>query len=674
MLARVRPFPILALLPPLMSLPLPIVDEDPWLEPYRDAVARRRERYGAALASLGDLRRYASAHQHYGIHRVDGGWVYREWAPRAGSLALVGDFNGWDRAAHPLGRVGDDGDWEVFVPDAAGLAHGGRVKVHVVGANGAHDRIPAYIRRAVQDPESKDFCGQVWQPEQSYAWREAAPDLAADRRPLLIYEAHVGMSGEAGGVASYQDFADKVLPRIAAGGYTAVQLMAVAEHPYYGSFGYHVANFFAPSSRCGTPEELKALVDRAHGLGLAVLMDVVHSHSVKNRAEGLAEFDGQPGLYFKGEHPQWDSMLFDYARPGVRRFLLSNVAYWLEEFRFDGFRFDGVTSMLYHHHGDTAFDHYDKYFGREVDDDAVTYLQLACAVARSVRPGAVTVAEDFSGMPGMCRAPDDGGLGLDYRLGMGVPDAWIKLLKHRRDEDWDVGGIWGELANRRAGERTVAYCESHDQALVGDKTIAFWLMDAEMYTGMSKADASPVIDRGVALHKMIRLVTLAAGGEAYLNFMGNEFGHPEWVDFPREGNGWSYHYARRQWSLADNPELRYADLLAFDKAMLELAGGSDLFAGDPAELLNLDQENHCLMFRRGGLVFAFNFHPERSIPGYRFGVGRGISGDLEVALDSDAREFGGFGRIDSEVRFPTVGGQVSIYLPSRVALVLRVAV
>lgn len=647
-----------------------IIDEDGWLEPYREEISARRQRFLEESAALGDLREFASAHQQLGIQRVDGGWVYREWAPRATALSLIGDFNDWDRAAHPMQRTEDGAYWEVSVSDADGLAHGGRYKVHIVGESGAQDRIPAYAQRVVQDPQTHDFSAELWAPEQPFTWSADAFKPKTDAS-LLIYEAHVGMSGEAESVASYRDFAENVLPRIARLGYTAVQLMAVAEHPYYGSFGYHVANFFAASSRCGTPDDLKYLVNTAHGLGVAVIMDVVHSHAVKNVAEGLAAFDGADGLYFKGEHPQWDSLLFDYASTDVRRFLLSNLRYWLEEFRFDGFRFDGVTSMLYHNHGDTAFDHYDKYFKDDVDAEAVLYLQLASQLVREINSDALLIAEDFSGMPGLCRAQQDGGLGFDYRLGMGVPDHWIKLLKHVRDEDWDLAALWNALCDRRAGERTVTYAESHDQALVGDKTIAFWLMDKEMYDHMRTDDAHPVIERGIALHKMIRLLTASTGGEAYLNFMGNEFGHPEWVDFPREGNDWSYQYARRQWSLADHPELRYGQLQAFEQGMLAFLQESGLLNAAPAQQLNLDTENQCLMFERANHIFAFNFHPERSIPDYRFPVP--TEGEFTLVLDSDAPQFGGFGRNEAGVRTQTIDGELSIYLPARSALVFAKA-
>jgi 1,4-alpha-glucan branching enzyme len=295
--------------------------------------------------------------------------------------------------------------------------------------------------------------------------------------------------------------------------------------------------------------------------GIAVLLDIVHSHAVKNIAEGLNDFDGSGNQYFhngdRGEHPGWDSKCFDYGRPEVRQFLLSNVRYWLEEFRFDGFRFDGVTSMLYHSRGNKAFGSYDDYFGGDADEDAILYLQLA-ATAHS---GNQTRSHRHRG--GHVRharpLPPDRGWRSRFHPPPrhGHPGLLDQAAQAQPRRGLEPRRLWGVLANRRHGEATIAYAESHDQALVGDKTLAFWLMDQEMYWHMAKNDPHPVIERGIALHKMIRLATLVLGGEGWLNFMGNEFGHPEWLDFPREGNGWSYHYCRRQWSLVDNPDLKY---------------------------------------------------------------------------------------------------------------------
>ena len=652
-----------------------LVLDDPWLEPHQAVIERRMQQYSEALAGIEtdskSLAAYATGHKFVGIHYhlLANVWTIREWAPAAQSISLIGDFNNWNRESHPLASS-NSGVWQLELPGDA-LSHGQKVKLHIVGADGSRrDRIPACIRRAVQDPTTHDYCGQIWNTPQPHVWKHEF-DPGTIQAPL-IYESHVGMAGEEPQVHTYREFADSVLPRVVKAGYNTVQLMAVQEHPYYGSFGYHVSSFFAPCSRFGTPEDLKYLIDTAHGLGLAVLLDVVHSHAVKNMAEGLNNFDGSGHQYFHdgplGDHPAWDSKCFDYARPEVRQFLLSNVRYWLEEFHFDGFRFDGVTSMLYHSRGMKAFGNYDDYFGGDADDAAILYLKLASKLIQDIKPGAIAIAEDMSGMPGLCRPIADGGLGFSYRLAMGIPDYWIKLLKHSRDEDWDIGELWGILANRRFGEATIAYAESHDQALVGDKTLAFWLMDKEMYWHMAKADPHPVIERGIALHKLIRLVTLVLGGEGWLNFMGNEFGHPEWLDFPREGNGWSYHYCRRQWSLVDNPDLKYGWLAEFDRQLMEFAEKSALLTTPPAQLLYLDQDQKILVAERANLIFVFNFSVGNSPFGYPVHV-PGLA-TRELILDTDSSVTGGHGRIDHAFDYPVGGdGVMQIYTPSRSGLV-----
>ncbi|MBK1833792.1 alpha-amylase family glycosyl hydrolase [Roseibacillus ishigakijimensis] len=652
-----------------MDKELALIADDPWLEPYAHAITGRRDRFRESLAH-NDWRARAQLHRKHGL-QFDAEaqlWCYRDYAPNAYQLSLVGDFNNWDKNAHPATRQ-ENGIWELTLP-ATALSHLSNYKVCVSGDNGTHHRLSPFTYYATQNPENHEFTGTIWQPANPYQWQNEAPPKPTAPR---IYEAHIGLATEREGVGTYEEFRTFVLPRIAKLGYDTVQLMAIAEHPYYGSFGYHVANFFAPASRFGTPDELRALVDEAHGLGISVVLDLVHSHTVKNFAEGLREFDGREGYLLHagpaGEHEQWDSLLFDYGHPATLDFLLSNLAYWLEEFRFDGFRFDGVTSILYHHHGDTTFDHYDKYFYDGVEWNAVTYLQLANHLIREINPAALTIAEDFSGLPGCCRPPEDGGLGFDYRLGMGIPDHWIKLLKHTPDEQWNLQEIWHQLSNRRSGEKTVAYAESHDQALVGDKTLAFWLMDKEMYWHMSKGDENPIIDRGIALHKMIRLLTMIAGGEAWLSFIGNEFGHPEWLDFPREGNNWSYKYARRQWSLADNPELKYGGLQNFEAALLKLVRDHRVLEAAPAQLLNIDQDNLSIQFERANLLFALNFHPHHSIEGYQFPTH--LPGSYRHLLDTDQAEFEGHQRLAAGTTHEAPEGTISIYLPARCGVILE---
>jgi 1,4-alpha-glucan branching enzyme len=701
-----------------------LIAADPWLRPFADALRRRFQRYQAArqriLAAAPSLVEFANAHHEFGFNRGrrDGepGVWFREWAPAAIAMSLVGDFNKWDRYAHPLFREAH-GVSARFFPDrelADRLTHGSRVKVHVHSALGPRDRIPACVRRAVYDPTTHDFAGQYWQPPTPYVWRveqrlsanapspcplpgreggtsaetrapTLTPSLSLQGRggSLRIYEAHIGMATEEERVGTYREFTQHVLPRIARAGYNAVQLMAIQEHPYYGSFGYQVSNFYAPSSRFGTPEDLKELIDTAHALDLRVLLDLVHSHAVKNVNEGLSHFDGTEYQYFhaggRGQHPAWDSLCFDYAKLEVQRFLLSNVRYWLEEFRFDGFRFDGVTSMLYLDHGlGRHFTGYGEYFPPHVDEDAITYLQLANELVHTLRPDAITIAEDVSGMVGLARPLDEGGLGFDYRLAMGIPDYWIKLLKEQPDEAWHMGELFHVLTNRRAGEKHVAYAESHDQALVGDKTIAMWLIDADIYWHMTKEVTNLKVDRGIALHKMIRLLTFALGGEAYLNFMGNEFGHPEWIDFPRAGNHWSYKYARRQWSLADDPALRYHALRAFDRAMLNLDLEFDLLGRPFAFKLHEHEDRKLLSFYRGPLVFVFNFHAHHSYPDLRVGIPAG--GDQRLVLTTDDPPFGGHGAVHAGQVHPWQAvpwdhqlQSVQVYVPARAAVVLAPA-
>ena len=655
-----------------------ILELNPQLAPFAGDIDLRMFLYRATrdrlLKNGQTLNDFANAHAYFGFHHVPGGWYYREWAPSAYQLYLEGDFNGWNQTSHPLTSLGN-GNWEIFLPGDDALWDGCKVKT-VVDANMTRtEHIPLYARRVVQDKATLTFSAEVVDDCKKFDWTDE--NFQAER-PLFIYEAHVGMAQEEGRIGTYREFADKILPRIKRGGYNAVQLMAIMEHPYYGSFGYQVSNFFAASSWFGKPEDLKYLVNTAHSMGIRVLLDVVHSHAVKNTAEGINMFDGTTWQFFhdgaKGDHPAWGTKCFDYGKTGVLHFLLSNLKFWMTEYHFDGFRFDGVTSMLYHDHGlGTDFNTNDKYFSYNTHTEAITYLQLANELIRQVNPKAITIAEDMSGMPGMCLPISDGGIGFNYRLGMGLPDMWVRTVKEQKDEFWDIFRMWCEMCMRRPGEKTVAYVESHDQALVGDKTLIFRLADAAMYTDMEKRTHNPVIDRAIALHKMIRLFTLAGGGEAYLNFMGNEFGHPEWIDFPREGNGWSFHYCRRQWSLRDNPDLKYEWLGQFDEDMIHLAKDVDLFSMNMGDLRLIDSDRQIIAFYRKGLLFAFNFSPSNSYTDVT--VSLPAIADYEVALCSDDSKYGGNNLI-AHMKYKAQvakdgSSSIKLYLPARTAIVLR---
>ena len=663
---------------------LKLIQNDPWLEPYKDAI-EGRYRYAIEkekqLTHNGEqsLSDFASGYLYFGLHRTLDGWVLREWAPNATTIYLAGTFNHWQKdKKYALTRM-DNGVWEINLPVEI-LHHEDLYKLIVEWDGGSGERIPAWCRRVVQDWQSNIFCAQVWEPENPYLFKNRK--FKPQTTPLLIYECHIGMASQEEKVGTYDEFRRFVLPRIAQNGYNAIQIMAIQEHPYYGSFGYHVSSFFAASSRFGTPDELKHLIDDAHEMGLAVIMDIVHSHAVKNETEGLGRQDGSGYQYFhagsRREHAQWDSLCFDYGKNEVLHFLLSNCKFWLEEYRFDGFRFDGVTSMLYYSHGmGESFSNYDDYYNGHQDDDAIVYLILANKLIHEVNPHAVTVAEEVSGMPGLAVKADDGGYGFDYRMAMNIPDFWIKTLKEKKDEDWHPSAIWWEVTNRRADEKTISYAESHDQALVGDKTLIFRLIDSEMYWHMHVNDQNMAVNRGIALHKMIRLVTASAINGGYLNFMGNEFGHPEWIDFPREGNGWSYKYARRQWNLVDNQDLKYRYLNDFDAAMLALIKEVKNFQSVPLHKIWDSDGDQVLAFGRGGLIFVFNFSPNRSYTGYGF---LAPPGKYKVVLNTDDVRFGGIGLTDDTVTHFTQHdplyakenkGWLKLYLPARTAMALQ---
>ncbi len=658
-----------------------LVKDDAWLTNYTSQINERINQFNQEIKQINTIHSslydFASNHLKLGIHyhASNDQWIIREWAPNALNIQLIGNFNKWSGEKHQLSQNENTKLWEISLPGKT-LNHKQDIKFRIKGADGSvRDRIPAYIKRATQDPITHDFTGQIWLPKQPYPWKHRKFNTSSITTPL-IYEAHVGISGEEPRIHSYREFADNTIPYIKKAGYNVIQLMAIQEHPYYGSFGYHVSNFFAVSSRFGTPEDLKYLVDTAHHHGLAILLDVVHSHAVKNISEGLNEFDGTDHQYFhsgdKGNQPQWDSKCFNYSKPDVRQFLLSNTRYWLEEFKFDGFRFDGVTSMLYHHHGQTSFNKLDKYFDEAVDKDAILYLQLATTLTLEINPHAIIIAEDMSGMPGLCRPVTEGGIGFTHRLAMGIPDFWIKTIKESRDEEWSMHEIWNTLTNRRHAEKNISYAESHDQALVGDKTLAFRLMDKEMYEHMSTADNHPIIHRGIALHKIIRLLTFSLAGEGWLNFMGNEFGHPEWLDFPRKGNNWSYHFCRRQWSLTEDPKLKYQQLAEFDLKLLQLDKKHNTLAQKQAEQLWLKEDDKILAYQRGNLIFVLNIHPETSLTDYQIPIP--IPGKYKIILNTDLSAYGGHDRVSMSTEHFTQNISnkhvLQLYIPCRTMIVL----
>lgn len=657
-----------------------IIQNDEWLAPFSQTFfdwIDLSEEKEAELCGDQTLYEFASGHFYFGLHRLNGKWVFRDWAPNAQNIYLIGTFSNWlDEENYRLKPLGN-GCWEIIL-DEDKINHGDLYALSIHWNGGGGKRIPAWATRVVQDPETYIFNAQVWCPAEEFVWKNGKNSPLSE--PPLIYEAHIGMSGEGEKVHSFDEFRTTILPRIKAAGYNTIQLMAIPEHPYYGSFGYHVSSFFAASSRFGTPEELKLLIDEAHGMGIAVVMDLIHSHAVKNEVEGLGKYDGTRYQFFhdgpRGEHPAWDSYCFNYGKNEVLHFLFSNLKYWLEEYNFDGYRFDGVTSMLYYDHGlGKAFTSYGDYFSPNLDYEAVVYFRLANKLIHQVKPNALSIAEDMSGLPGLAAPISHGGLGFDYRMSLGVPDYWIKVIKEKKDEEWEVGDIFYQLTAHRMDEKVVSYAESHDQALVGDKTIIFRLIDKEMYYSMRKDQPNLSVDRGIALHKMIRLITASCAGGAYLNFMGNEFGHPEWIDFPREGNGWSYRHARRLWSIVDNHELKFHWMNDFDRDMIALIRKKQLLGIPEIWKVWENRSDQVLAFTRGDLLFVFNFNPQQSYVDY------GIPFEpskFKVVLTTDSGIYGGWDRVDERVAYysmPSSGLEsqhyLKLYLPARSAVVFQ---
>ena len=687
------------------NLPRPF-GREPGLAPYQSVLEGRATRAARQEQTVRGRRRNLVAacdwHRHYGLHLTRQGWVFREWLPNATAAWLSGDFSFWHREEKfRLAREGED--WVLRVPSEA-IRVGQQYRLVVQWLGGEGERLPSavtHVARSTPELWREDVCfNAVAEAPAGYRWRHASPPLPA---APLIYEAHVGMAQERQGIGTFDEFRRNILPRIVRDGYNTVQLMGLQEHPYYASFGYHVSNFFAVTDLFGEPDDFRRLVDEAHGLGLRVIIDLVHSHAASNEVEGLARMDGTPWLYFhdgeRGVHPAWGSRCFDYGKPQVLRFLLSNCRFWLEEYHLDGFRFDGITSMLYRNHGLGQCDwNYDNYFSDEFcDPDAIAYLMLANRLIHTIREDATTIAEDVSGFPGLAAATlagktpqadqdDEGeapaqpghsasfGVGFDYRLAMGVTDYWFRLAD-MPDESWPMGTLWYELTNHRADERVISYVECHDQALVGGKTFSSTIMKEGIHFGMSVFNQSLEADRGIALHKMARLITFATAGHGYLNFMGNEFGHPDWIDFPTARNHWSFEYARRQWHLVEDSTLRFRFLEAFDRRLLALAGEiPGLFLRRPA-LLCIDEGAKLLAFERGPLVFAFNFHPERSLESVFVPA---FPGAYRLLFNTDSAEFGGFSRIAPDQTFFTtpvrhgdhLDHALHLYLPCRTAVVL----
>lgn len=667
--------------------------EDPELAPYRDFFLQRCSRFEQEKTRIeknfGSLKAYSDIYTHFGPHLIKGKdgnfWRWREYMPHATEIWLTTSKLNFKRNAQYRFTNKGNGEFELTLPQEA-LPHGEYVELRVQGpmppqkSDGSIPelpvpmrRVPAFAQWVEQDPHvPEQWCARIWAPENPYQFKH-------HRRGLLqfprIYEAHVGMAqsslqhfGES--VGTYDYFRRFVLPRIREDGYTAVQLMGILEHPLYKSFGYQVSSYYAPSSRYGNPDQFKELVDAAHGLGLAVILDITHGHACANTEQGLACYDGS-NYFFSAKYNQWGTPSFDYGNEMARRFLLSNCRYWMEEFRIDGFRFDAVGNMLYIDHGvNDSFSHVGRcFYGKDgqprEDVYGELYLCLANDLIHNMDEHAITIAEEFSGMPGLTCSPAEGGLGFDYRFAMGIPDFWAKAIENPKD----MGSMWYEMTNHRPYDRTISYVECHDQCINGDDAMIWRLLGDSMYRYMGASSETWNISRGLAFYRLMRLLTLTAADAGYLNFMGNEFGHPEWLD--------AEEHAHRQWHLADQPDLKYASLAAWDKAQLNILVGQHLddFLQQPMFRF-IHEDMRLLAFERGHLLFVFNFHETEPRENLLFAV---TPGKYIEILSSDQKKFGGHGNL--EITEPPLEhfttplphrpeGDINLYIPPMVALVL----
>lgn len=667
----------------------PLEDND--LRSYHPFLIERGRRFEAEYRRIVDqytsVYNYANLANELGLHCVPGEdgqnkWIWREYMPGADTVWLTTEKYHFQRHARQRFTKKADGIFELILPYDA-LAHGMYVELRVEpaaytvlnpdGIPTALKRVPAFSTWVEQNKEiPTQWCARIFHPEKPYCFREKNPEIPSF---LRIYEAHVGMAqpdtkhiGESAG--TYLDFANNILPRIKKGGYTCVQLMGILEHPLYRSFGYQVSNYFAPCSRFGTPDDCKQMIDAAHALGLSVILDIPHAHACANTEQGLYQYDGTP-YFFMDKINQWGTPSFDFSNEMTRRFLLSNLRYWLEEYHVDGFRFDAVGNMLYKDFGvDDNFSHTGRcFYGKDgkprTNNEGELYIALANHLIHEINPKGISIAEEFSGMPGLTCLPKDGGLGFDARFAMGIPDYWEKFIKKPQD----LGSMWYEMNNHRPYDHTISYVECHDQCINGHDAMIWRLLGDDMYNAMLMETETWKVSRGLAFYRLMRLITLATADKGYLNFMGNEFGHPEWLD--------AEEHAHRQWRLAEDTSLKYACLNAWDQAQMQLVSDNIESFKTPAMFRYIHEDKRLLAFERGALLFVFNFNETQAFSDLCFAVTPGKY--LEI-LSSDERRFAGHDNLRitepplehfTQPCFDPNLGDITLYIPPMIVLVLK---
>ncbi|KAK9673873.1 hypothetical protein RND81_12G195300 [Saponaria officinalis] len=558
------------------------------------------------------------------------------------------------------------------------LQHGSKYRVYFNTPDGPLERIPAWATYVRLDGDGNQPCAVHWDPspECAHKWKNNSP-----KRPksLRIYECHVGISGSDPKVSSFLEFTEKVLPRVKDLGYNAIQLFGVIEHKDYFTAGYRVTNMYAVSSRFGTPEDFKRLVDEAHGLGLLVFLDIVHSYSAADEMVGLSLFDGTNDCYFhtgkRGHHKYWGTRIFKYGDVDVLQFLLSNLRWWIEEYHIDGFQFHSLPSMMYTHNGFATFTgDFEEYCNQYVDRDALLYLILANDILHFLHPNIITIAEDATLYPGLCEPSSQGGLGFDYYVNLAAPEMWLSFLENVPDNEWSMSKIVTTLmGNKIYTNKMLLYAENHSQSISGGRSFAEILFGTEVGSN----EASKLL-RGTSLHKVIRLITFTIGGSAYLNFMGNEFGHPKRVEFPTSNNNFSFELASRRWDLLSDQGL-HQKLFHFDQDMMKLDQKEKVLSRGLPNVHHVNDDTMVISYTRGPLLFIFNFHPTDSYERYSVGVDE--AGEYQMILNSDEEKYSGQGAINADqyfqrsIRKRIDGFQncLQLPLPSRSAQVYKLA-
>ncbi|CAL5392773.1 unnamed protein product [Camellia sinensis] len=519
------------------------------------------------------------------------------------------------------------------------IPHGSKYRVYFNTPDGPLERIPAWAPYVLPDADGKQAFAVHWEPppECVYKWKHKHPEAP---KSLRIYECHIGISGSEPKIASFNDFTEKVLPHVKDAGYNVIQLIGLVEHKDYFTIGYRATNLFAVSSRYGTPDDFKRLVDEAHGLGLLVFLDIVHSYSAADEMVGLSLFDGSNDCYFhtgkRGYHKFWGTRMFKYGDIDVLHFLLSNLNWWVVEYQIDGFQFHSLASMIYTHNGFASFTgDMEEYCNQYVDKDALIYLILANEILHALHPSIITIAEDATLYPGLSEPTSLGGLGFDYFVNLSASEMWSSLLENVPDSDWSMSKIVSTLVgNRHSADKMLLYAENHNQSISGGRSFAEILFGETMEHA---SDKRALLFRGCSLHKMIRLITFTIGGHAYLNFMGNEFGHPKRVEFPMESNNFSFSLANRRWDLLENGV--HSELLYFDKDMMNMDENERILSRGLPNIHHVNDTTMVTSYSRGPLLFIFNFHPTTSYENYSVGVEE--AGEYQVILNTDEKKYGG---------------------------------